>query len=301
MQRVIDLCRRVARTRSTVLITGESGVGKEWIARRIHRDSTRRDKPMVVFNCHGVPETLLESELFGYERGAFTGAVQARSGLFERASAGTLLIDDVCEIPLHAQAKLLRVLQERRFTRLGGTADHASDLRIIATTQRDLRGMVQRGRFREDLFYRLNVFPIHAPSLRERREDIAPLVAQFAAQAARQHRCRRSEFSDVALSLLIGYHWPGNVRQLQSVVERALLLANGQLITEQFLPEELLDGFVPPRDDEAATSLSYAQRLLIRRALHEHRWKFGTAAASLGISAHVLRQFVARLGIKRIE
>jgi DNA-binding NtrC family response regulator len=200
---------------------------------------------------------------------------------------------------LPAQAKLLRVLQERRFTRIGGTATLASDVRVIATTQRDLRAMVVRGRFREDLFYRLNVFPIRMPALRERREDIASLAVHFLESAARQNRCRQSGITDQALALLIGYHWPGNVRQLQSVIERALLLAAGQTISERLLPAEIVGGFVPPADGETVTSLAYAQRLLIARALHEKRWNFAKAAGQLGVSAHVLRQMIAKLNIRR--
>jgi transcriptional regulator with GAF, ATPase, and Fis domain len=298
-QRVLDLCRRVASTRSTVLITGETGTGKEVIARHIHYNSPRRDKPMLVFNCHGVPETLLESELFGHERGAFTGAIRARSGLFERSHGSSLLLDEVGDIPLAAQAKLLRILQERCFTRLGGTATHESDVRVIATTQRDLRAMVQRGQFREDLFYRLNVFPIHMPALRERREDIAPLAIRFLQSAARQHRSRQSGISDQALAVLISYHWPGNVRQLQSVIERALLLSGGEPIAERYLPPEVVGGFVPPQEGETSTSLTYAQRLLVARALHENGWSFARAASQLGISVHVLRQLIAKLRIRR--
>jgi transcriptional regulator with GAF, ATPase, and Fis domain len=301
MQRVLHLCRRVAPTRSTVLITGATGTGKELVARYIHYHSPRRDKPVLVFNCHGVPETLLESELFGHERGAFTGAIRARSGLFERSHASSLLLDEVGDIPLPAQAKLLRILQEGRFTRLGGTAALESDVRVIATTHHDLRAMVQHRRFREDLFYRLNVFPIHMPPLRERREDIAPLAVHFLESAARHNRCRQSGFTDVALALLISYHWPGNVRQLQSVIERALLLSAGEPIMEGHLPPEIVRGFVPPQAGETATSLAYAQRLLVARALHENGWSLPRAAAQLGISVHVLRQMIARLEIRRSD
>lgn len=301
MQRVFDLCRRVAATRSTVLITGETGTGKELVARYVHRHSPRRDKPMLVFNCHGVPETLLESELFGHERGAFTGAIRARSGLFERSHGSSLLLDEVGDIPLSAQGKLLRILQERRFTRLGGTAAHECDVRVVATTHHDLRAMVQRGQFREDLFYRLNVFPIYTPALRQRREDIAPLAIHFLQSAARQNRCRQSGLSDQAVALLISYHWPGNVRHLQSVIERALLLSAGEPITENHLPPEVIGGFVPPQEGETATSLTYAQRLLVARALHENGWNLARAAAHLGISVHVLRQMIAKLSIRRAD
>jgi transcriptional regulator with GAF, ATPase, and Fis domain len=299
MQRVYDLSKRVAPTRSTALITGETGTGKEIIARFIHYQSPRRDKPMQVFNCHGVPATLLESELFGHERGAFTGAIQARSGLFERAHASTLLLDEVGDIPLAAQAKLLRILQERRFTRLGGTATYESDVRIIAATQRDLRAMVLRGKFREDLFYRLNVFPIHMPALRQRREDIAPLAVHLLEAGARLNRCRQSGFTQEALAVLISFHWPGNVRQLQAVIERALLLSAGEPIRLEHLPKEIGGAFVPPAEGETITSLAYAQRLLVARSLYENAWNFGKAAAELGVSTHVLRQLIAKLDLRR--
>jgi transcriptional regulator with GAF, ATPase, and Fis domain len=297
MQHVLELCARVAPTRSTVLITGETGTGKESVARCIHQLSPRRDKPMVVFHCAGVPSTLLESELFGHERGAFTGAIRPRSGLFERACHSTLLLDEVGDIPLEAQAKLLRVLQERRFTRLGGTATQETDVRIVATTHRDLRHEVQQGRFREDLFYRLNVFPIHMPPLRERREDIARLATYFLESAARQNRSRQSGITEPALAALISYHWPGNVRQLQSVLERALLLAQGEPIAVRHLPVEVTAGFIPPEEGESLSSLTYAQRLMVARALYENRWNYARAAQQLGVSVHVLRQMAARLQV----
>ena len=299
MQRVLDLCHRVAPTCATVLITGETGTGKELFAQYIHRHSPRRDKPIVVFNCQGVPETLLESELFGYERGAFTGAVRAHSGVFERGNGTTLLIDEVGDVPLAAQAKLLRVLQERRSTRLGGTAPHAVDVRVIATTQHDLRGMAQHGQFREDLFYRLNVFPIHVPPLRERREDIRPLAVFLLEAIARQNRTRQSGFTDEALALLIGHRWRGNARELRAVVERALLMSAGEPIAAEHLPLDVAGGFLPPEPGESATSLAYSQRLLVARTLFETHWDLARAAIQLGVSTHVLRQMVARLGVTR--
>ncbi|RMF84623.1 MAG: hypothetical protein D6744_02750 [Planctomycetota bacterium] len=301
MERVRELCRRVAPTRTTVLISGETGVGKEVVAATIHRMSSRRDKPMLVFNCHGVPESLLESELFGHERGAFSGAIHARSGLFERAHGSSLLLDEIGDVPLAAQAKLLRILQERRFERLGGTATHEADVRIIAVTRYDLRSLVARGKFREDLYYRLNVFPIHVAPLRERREDIPSLATHFLRETARRHRSRQATLSDQAMTLLISFHWPGNVRELQSVIERASLLAAGGVIDERHLPPEIVRGFSPPREGEKVTSLRYAQRLIVQRALHEHAWNFPAAAGSIGVSVHVLRQLIASLGIRRDE
>ena len=299
IQRIKELCRRVANTRATVLISGETGVGKEVVASTIHRSSSRRDKPMLVFNCHGVPESLLESELFGHERGAFSGAIQARSGLFERAHGSTLLLDEVGDVPLAAQAKLLRILQEKRFERLGGSATHEIDVRVIAVTRYDLRSLVARGKFREDLYYRLNVFPIHVAPLRERREDISALATHFLQETARRNRSRQASLSDQAMTLLISFDWPGNVRELQSVIERATLLSMGGLIDERHLPPEVVRGFSPPREGEKVNSLRYAQRLIIQRTLHEHTWDFAKAAQSIGVTVHVLRQLMATLGIRR--
>ncbi|MBU0638582.1 MAG: sigma-54 dependent transcriptional regulator [Planctomycetes bacterium] len=301
LRRVLDLCVRVAPTRATVLITGETGTGKELIARYVHGLSPRRDQPLVACNCAACPETLLESELFGHVRGAFTGATNPRAGLFERAHAGTLLLDEVGDIPPPAQAKLLRVIQERRFSRLGATFSQEADVRIIASTHRDLLKEARRGQFREDLFYRLNVFPIHVPPLRERREDIAALARHLLEATARRNRCRQSGFTDEALALLIAYHWPGNVRQLQSEVERALLLTQGEPISERFLSLEVRRGYVPPEAGESATSLAYAQRLMLARALFENGWNYGKAARQLGVSVHVLRQMAARLCVRRTE
>jgi DNA-binding NtrC family response regulator len=195
----------------------------------------------------------------------------------------------------------LRVIQERRFSRLGATFSQDSDVRIIATTHRDLRRMAQRGQFREDLFYRLNVFPVHVPPLRQRREAIPMLATRFLASAARQNRCRQSGFTDQAMALLISYHWPGNVRQLHAVIERSLLLSQGEPISERFLPLEVVRGFVPPEEGETVTSLAYAQRLMVARALFENGWNFSRAAQELGVSVHVLRQMIARLQIRRSE
>jgi transcriptional regulator with GAF, ATPase, and Fis domain len=299
LTKVLELCNRVANSRATVLITGETGTGKELIARYVHSRSPRRDHPMLVCNCAACPETLLESELFGHERGAFTGATQPRAGLFERANGGTLLLDEVGDIPLAAQAKLLRVIQERSFSRIGATFNQTSDVRIVATTHRDLRQLVARGQFREDLFYRLNVFPIHVPPLRDRREDIAALSTHLLEAAARHNRTRQSGLTDQAVALLIAYHWPGNVRQLQSIIERALLLSSGEPICEKCLPNEVLAGFVAPEAGETTSSLSYATRLMVARALYESQWNFGKAAAQLGVTPHVVRQMAARMRLKR--
>ncbi|MDA8147039.1 MAG: sigma 54-interacting transcriptional regulator, partial [Thermaerobacter sp.] len=232
MRRVLDLTARVARTDSTVLITGESGVGKEVVAKLLHRLSTRREAPLIFVNCGALPETLVESELFGYARGAFTGArEEGKPGLFEVADRGTLVLDEVSELPAGAQAKLLRVIQEREITRVGGLKPRQLDVRVVALSNRDLGQMVQEGTFREDLYYRLNVVPIAVPPLRERREDILPLLRRFLERCGQRYGLRR-RFSLEAFRRLERHPWPGNVRELEHVVERAVVLGEGEVIDE---------------------------------------------------------------------
>src|SRR6185295_7126494 len=228
-RRLADLARRVAASDCTVLIAGESGTGKEVLARFIHRNSPRADRPFVAVNCAAIPENMLEAILFGYERGAFTGAHAAHPGKFEQAQTGTLLLDEVTEMPLGLQAKLLRVLQEREVERLGGRTPVALDVRVLATTNRNLRAEVAAGRFREDLYYRLNVFPLTTAPLRERRDDVLPLAMHVL-----NARCRPGEsipaLSAEAAHILLTHTWPGNVRELDNVMQRALILANGPVI-----------------------------------------------------------------------
>lgn len=232
MRRVLDLTARVARTDSTVLITGESGVGKEVVAKLLHRLSARREAPLIFVNCGALPETLVESELFGYARGAFTGArEEGKPGLFEVADRGTLVLDEVSELPAGAQAKLLRVIQEREITRVGGLKPRQLDVRVVALSNRDLGQMVQEGTFREDLYYRLNVVPIAVPPLRERREDILPLLRRFLDRCGQRYGLRR-RFSLEAFRRLERHPWPGNVRELEHVVERAVVLGEGEVIDE---------------------------------------------------------------------
>ena len=233
MKTVMDLVDKVAGQDATVLIQGESGTGKELVVRTIHDGSPRSGGPLVAVNCAAIPETLIESELFGHERGAFTGADGRRLGRFELAAAGTLFLDEVSELTPQAQAKLLRALQERMIERLGGTESIRIDVRVIAATNRNLQEQVAAGAFREDLFYRLNVFPITVPPLRDRREDVPELVEHFLAQPG-----RGNELSEDALRLLMSYRWPGNVRELENVIERAVILAGpGQLITGEHLAD----------------------------------------------------------------
>ncbi|MFW5965941.1 MAG: sigma-54-dependent transcriptional regulator [Persicimonas sp.] len=238
MQKLKAMIEQVATSRATVLITGESGTGKELIARRIHEESERADKPFVRLHCSALAETLLESELFGHEKGAFTGASSQRKGRFEEADGGTLFLDEIGEIPPSTQVKLLRFLQEREFERVGGNETISVDVRIIAATNRDLEEQVKDGSFREDLYYRLNVIHIDAPPLRVRRGDIAPLTSHFVAKYARQNNKEIEEIDPQVLEVLSEYDWPGNVRELENTVERAVVLANGPRLEMSHLPED---------------------------------------------------------------
>src|SRR5581483_5149416 len=252
-RRLAELARRVATSNCTVLIVGESGTGKEVLARYIHRNSTRSSKPFVAVNCAAIPETMLEAMLFGYERGAFTGAQATHPGKFEQAQGGTLLLDEVTEMPLGLQAKLLRVLQEREVERLGGRTPIPLDVRVLATTNRRLREEVAAGRFREDLYYRLNVFPLALSPLRMRRDDVLPLAMQLLSG-----RCppgsRVPALSADAAHLLLTYPWPGNVRELDNLLQRALILLNGPVIRPEHIQFELANEGVPlptPRERAA--------------------------------------------------
>ncbi|NTV50185.1 MAG: sigma-54-dependent Fis family transcriptional regulator [Geobacteraceae bacterium] len=295
MEGVRKLVQDVARTPSTVLLYGESGTGKELIARMVHLASPRRNAPFIPLNCAAIPENLLESELFGHERGAFTGAVQARRGKFELAQGGTIFLDEIGEMPALLQAKLLRVLQERVFERLGGTMQIKADVRVIAATNRDLAIEVAEKRFREDLYYRLNVFPITLPPLRERRDAIVSMVQHFCARFSAVSGLRRAVgISQEALKLLEEYHWPGNVRELQNVIERGIILAQRE-ITPSELPPELLknqqtsvtgEGILKSREEDA-----------IRTALQEYRGNRRQTAQALGISLRTLQYRLKELGL----
>jgi two-component system response regulator PilR (NtrC family) len=236
MLAVFRMIETIARTSSTVLVTGESGTGKELVARAIHFNSLRRDQPFVALNCGAVPETLLESELFGHMRGAFTGADSNKKGLLETAERGTIFLDEIGEMDVPMQVKLLRVLQERRFRRLGGTEESQVDIRVVAATNQDLARMVADGRFREDLYYRINVIPIHLPPLRERSEDIGLLAEHFLEKHATRAAKPVRAISQEASALLTAYHWPGNVRELENVIERCVALEQTPVILTETLP-----------------------------------------------------------------
>jgi len=239
MQKVFELVKKVAPSTASVVIGGESGTGKEVVARAVHSLSPRKDKAFVALNCSAIPATLIESELFGYERGAFTGADQRRLGNFELATGGTLFLDEIGELPLELQAKFLRVLEERKIRRLGGRGEVEVDVRVICASNRDLKEEIRRGRFREDLFFRLSVFAIHLPPLKERREDIPLLVHHFIEKFNAETGKRVQGCTPAAAATLTGYAWPGNIRELRNTVERAMILADGDVIGEEHLPPDM--------------------------------------------------------------
>jgi two-component system, response regulator FlrC len=304
-QRLLELAARVAATECGVLIVGESGTGKEVLARFIHRNSARAAAPFVAVNCAAIPENMLEAMLFGYERGAFTGAHVSHAGKFEQAQGGTLLLDEVTEMPLGLQAKLLRVLQEREVERIGGRGPLPLDVRVLATTNRRLREEVAAGRFREDLYYRLNVFPLAIAPLRARRDDVLPLAMQLLAARVRPG-APVAALSAEAAHLLLTYTWPGNVRELDNLLQRALILLNGPVILPQHIQFELAGDATPQAKQPAtpaslAASLDERERDLILDALRAGKGSRREAAESLGISARTLRYKLARLREAGIE
>jgi PAS domain S-box-containing protein len=299
-ERAMRLVARVARTDTTVLLTGESGTGKELVANAIHDQGPRRGRPLVKLNCAAIPATLLESELFGHERGAFTGANGMRVGRFEQAGDGTLLLDEIGELPLDAQAKLLRVLQEQEFERVGGSRTIRTHARVIAATNRDLAALVKEGRFRGDLFYRLNVFPLSLPPLRERRDDILVLARHFLESFGRRQGRRLGELTKGAERRLLEHDWPGNVRELENVMERAALLSDDDVIDEACV------GFSAVAHDTASPhpvdETSPADEQSILDALARASWRITGprgAAALLDVHPNTLRYRMKRLGLTR--
>ncbi len=319
MLRLRQMIERVAPTDATVLITGESGTGKEMIARELYRASQRRNHPFIKVNCAAISQNLIESEFFGHERGAFTGATERREGRFELANQGTLLLDEVSEIPLNLQAKLLRVLQEREFERVGGNRTIKVNVRLLATSNRDLLSYVEKGEFRQDLYYRLNVFPVHVPPLRERGDDLPLLADHFLRRCARKHGIKVTGFADSARAALTGYRWPGNVREMQNTIERAVILTeNGLPVTAAALglpggyqlgEASLPEPEVPPNDFAAnlvsedpgnhavsvtngaggVQTIAELEKRAIRAALRQTDGNRTQAASLLGISIRTLR------------
>jgi two-component system response regulator AtoC len=303
MARVFDLVRSVADHKTTVLITGESGTGKELIARAIHHNGNRSAGPMVCINCGGIPENLLESELFGYKRGAFTDATRDKIGHFEEADAGTIFLDEIGELPLSLQVKLLRVLQEEEITPLGGVGSKKIDVRVIAATSKDLSKEVGEQRFREDLFYRINVMTIHLPPLRERRGDIPLLIGYFIDIFNKKLKKNIEGLSSEAMPVLMGYSWPGNIRELENLIERAILLAKGRWITPAELPSSITSdhGIASSADPEHTLSIKKASRRLehnlIQKALELTSGNRSKAAKMLEISHKALLYKIKEYGL----
>ena len=307
MLALYDLLEKVAPTKTNVLITGESGTGKELVARAIHYNSPRKEKPFVTLNCGAIPESLIESELFGHVKGAFTDAIATKKGLFEVADEGTLLLDEISELPLLMQVKLLRVLQDREFKRVGGTEDIRVDVRIISATNKDLEEAVREKRFREDLFYRLNVIQIKLPSLRERKEDIPPLAMHFLKKYSEELNKKISVISPDALRILLHYDFPGNVRELQNVIERAVALEGGQELTAQHLGSYLeeqtssknfpvgLD--IPSEGIDLEKIVEEIERTLLLRALDRSKGIKKKAAELLHINFRSMRYRLEKYGL----
>ena len=300
MAEVFQMIERIAGTDVTVLVRGESGTGKELVANAIHFNSPRASKPFIKLNCAALPEALIESELFGHEKGAFTGATEQMIGRFERAHGGTLFLDEIGTLNFTAQAKLLRVLQEREFERIGGHRTIRVDVRIIAATSKDLERSINEGTFREDLYYRLNVFPIFMPPLRERKTDILLLTDHFVEKYSRKHKKSVRRISTPAIDMLMQYHWPGNVRELENCIERAVLLCTDRVIHSHHLPPTLQtgerSGTVPFLSLEE--SVKNFEKELIVDALKNSRGNMAEAARLLKSTERVVSYSVRRLGIK---
>ncbi len=301
MQEIFATVERVAPTRATVLLAGESGVGKDMIARAIHQHSPRQDRPFVKINCTAIPENLMESELFGYEKGAFTGANTTKPGKFEQADTGTVFLDEIGDVPPAMQVKLLRVLQEREFERLGSNKTRHIDVRVLAATNVDLRAALENGTFREDLYYRLNVMPINIPPLRERKEDIPALAEHFVQKLADDMGSRAHAIAPGAIQKLIGYYWPGNVRELENVIERSLVLAPGEILEAEDIRLDM-----SPRSNPAAAdtflpdglTLDEHEQSIIREALKRANGNKSQAARLLGLTRNALRYRLSQMGIE---
>jgi formate hydrogenlyase transcriptional activator len=300
LRRVLHMVETVAWGDSTVLLLGETGTGKEVLARAIHSHSPRRDRPFVKLNCAAIPSGLLESELFGHERGAFTGAITQKIGRVEVADQGSLFLDEIGDIPLELQPKLLRVLQEREFERLGSTRTKKIDVRMVAATHRDLEGMILKGEFRSDLYYRLNVFPITIPPLRERPDDIPLLVDHFVQEAARKLNKTIDAIPSDTMAALTDYHWPGNIRELENVIERAVILSRSSVLRVPH--RDLQSRVIAGHSSERPGTLADVEREHIRAVLKQTQWVLSGArgaAARLGMNRSTLYFRMKKLGIVR--
>src|SRR6202041_871445 len=310
MRRVFEMAERVAATHATVLILGASGTGKDLLAQEIHERSPRAGRPFVAVNCAALPENLIESELFGYERGAFTGAAQQRKGKFELASGGTIFLDEIGDMNPVTQAKVLRVLENRKIERLGGSQSIDVDVRVISATHRDLPAEIAAGKFREDLYYRLRVVTLELPAMREHKEDIPALVAAFLGQFGARHN-RKVKMARAAMDMMCAYDWPGNVRELRNAVERSLVMTGGDEITVADLPGEIREGKRPEKspsnDGESGflgeSDFREAKRqfeiVYLKRKLEEHRWNVSKTAAVVGLHRQSLQEKLRELGIQR--
>jgi DNA-binding NtrC family response regulator len=308
MHKVFRIIEKVADTDSTVLILGESGTGKELVANAIHYHSMRRDKPLIPVNCGAIPEELLESELFGHEKGAFTNAIRTRIGRFEMANGGTIFLDEVAEMSPHLQVKLLRVLQEQEFERLGGTKTIKCDVRILAATNKDLDKVVEEGSFREDLYYRLKVIPVVIPPLRDRKSDIPLLVHHFLEMMSKAKKKRLRGISKDVMKALINYQWPGNVRELENIIERMVILSEGEYLTREDLPERVRQErtneqtgqtFIPDEGFSLSNAVNDFERQLIINALEKADWVKNRAAKLLNMNRTTLVEKIKKQRIER--
>jgi Nif-specific regulatory protein len=299
MRKVYSLIKKVSPANTTVLILGESGVGKEMIAQAIHYSSGRSAGPFIKFNCAAIPEALIESELFGHEKGAFTGANALRKGRFELADGGTIFLDEIGEVPVATQSKLLRILQEREFERIGGSETIRVNVRVLAATNRNLEEMIKDGKFREDLYYRLNVFPIIVPPLRERRADIIPLADRFVEKFSAEHAKNITQISPAAADLLLSYSWPGNVRELENCIERAVLLSSDGIIQNFHLPPSLQTGPVQSstRKGTLEETLDEIEQRIIIEEITKAKGNMAKAARSLGLSERKMGLRMDKYGI----
>ena len=300
MIKVFETIKKVVNYDVTVLITGDSGTGKELIAQAVHHNSSRRDMPFIKLNCAALPETLLESELFGYERGAFTGATTSKPGRFELAKGGTIFLDEICDTSPAMQAKLLRVLQEKEFERVGGTKTTKADVRIVTATNKDIKKEVDEGNFRSDLYFRLNVVHVHLPPLRNRKEDFPELVHFFIKELNEQFDKNFTSVSPEVMNLLLKYQWPGNIRELRNVLEKSVLLGDGNEITLKHLPDELKDTTLSDEKIPApgGTTLEEMERVQIYDALQKNNWNQTKASELLGIHRNTLREKIKKFDIR---